>query len=108
MTVEINLSHLLPTIQRLPTSTDYQTLQDQLITRDLSFIIAKEAPYGAITDALRTIPEITTVQLIDLYTGPQLDADEKSISVRLEIRGDGKMSAEQIQTIVDQAIAAGV
>lgn len=46
------------------------------------------------------------VEIIDIYTGPQLAHDEKSISLRFQIQGDGTLTTEQINAIMQQAIIA--
>lgn len=85
----------------------YTTLQDQLIWRDISFVLPREAHYGHISDALLTVPQIAEVKLLDLYAWNSLAADEKSISMRFLIRGDGSLTSEQIAVIMQQAIDAG-
>jgi phenylalanyl-tRNA synthetase beta chain len=87
-------------------TTAYQTLQDQIITRDLSFVIKKTDHYGTVADAIRSLEAVQTVEIIDIYTGPQLAHDEKSISLRFQIQGDGTLTTEQINAIMQQAIVA--
>ncbi len=43
------------------------TLQDQLIRREVSFVVPKQMPYGLITDALQQLPEIKQCELFDIY-----------------------------------------
>jgi phenylalanyl-tRNA synthetase beta subunit len=89
------------------TSLTYKTLQDQLIRKDISFVLPREGNYGQISDALLTVEEIAEVKLLDLYAGSSLADDEKSISLSFLIQGDGSVTTEQISTIMQKAIDAG-
>lgn len=87
--------------------TTYTTLQDQLIWRDISFVLPRDGQYGTVSDALAQVEEIAEVTLLDLYDGPSLAADEKSISLRFLIKGDGSLTTEQINMVMQKAIVAG-
>lgn len=43
------------------------TLQDQLIRREVSFVVQKQKPYGLITDAIQQLPDIKQCELFDIY-----------------------------------------
>lgn len=47
--------------------TEPVTLQDQLIRREVSFVVQKQKPYGLITDAIQQLPEIKQCELFDIY-----------------------------------------
>jgi phenylalanyl-tRNA synthetase beta subunit len=87
-------------------SRTYKTLQDQLIRKDISFVLPREGNYGQISDALLNVEEIAEVKLLDLYAGGSLADDEKSISLSFLIEGDGTITNEQISAIMQKAIDA--
>ncbi len=88
-------------------SLTYTTLQDQLIRKDISFVLPREGNYGQISDALLAVEEIDEVKLLDLYAGGSLAEDEKSISLSFLIKWDGSVTTEQISAIMQKAIDAG-
>ncbi|NCQ81375.1 hypothetical protein GW750_00935 [bacterium] len=47
--------------------TTYTTLQDQIVRRDLSFVIDKNQTFDTILDTVSTIKEIHDIQIFDLY-----------------------------------------
>lgn len=84
----------------------YETLQDQIVWKDVSFVLPMEMWYGEVEHAARSVPEISDVELIDLYVGDRLGVGKKSITLRLKLRGDGTMTPEQMNTILAAVIAA--
>jgi phenylalanyl-tRNA synthetase beta subunit len=42
-------------------------LQDQWIEKDISFVLDQDQPFGIITDALKKVREIDSVEVFDLY-----------------------------------------
>lgn len=85
---------------------EYLTIQDQILTRDVSFVISKDLPFWVITSAIQGIDAIIATNIFDLYQWEHLPADKKSIALSLTIRGNGKRSAEQINAVVDEVIQA--
>lgn len=83
------------------------TVQDQLIRREVNFVVPKSVPFGLITDAVQQLPQIKQCELIDLYHGSTLWENEKSMSISFCLHGDGSMTTEQINDIMKHVIAAG-
>jgi len=79
---------------------DYTSLQDQIITRDLSFLIDADVDYGVVTKALVACKEISHVRVFDLYQWGSVPEGKKSISVEITIPGDGTLQQEQINEIM--------
>ena len=80
---------------------EYYTLEDQIVKRDLSFVVSKEENYGKILFAVSKIKEIIDAEVFDLY-----DLwDKKSISLTISIYGE-KMTTEDINKVMDKAIQA--
>lgn len=86
--------------------TTFETLQDQIVYRDLSFVLDSSVPFGLVTDAIRPVAGVEDVQVFDLYAGEKLGADKKSLAVSIKIKGDGTLTTEQINAVMDNAIAA--
>jgi phenylalanyl-tRNA synthetase beta subunit len=80
---------------------EYYTLEDQIVKRDLSFVISKEENYWKILFAVSKVKEIIDAEVFDVY-----DLwDEKSISITISIYGE-KMTTEDINKVMDKAIQA--
>lgn len=86
---------------------EYETLQDQLLRRDLSFVLENDADFGTVIAALEKMAAIEQVKVFDLYQGANLGEEKKSISLQLKIKGDGSMTTEAINTILQEAIKKG-
>lgn len=101
---ELNLDVLKTLMAQQSYEKDYETLQDQILWRDLSFTLQKEQDFGPLVETLEKMPNIIEVQVFDLYQGENLGEDKKSISLQLKIKGDGSMTTEQISQILQDAI----
>jgi phenylalanyl-tRNA synthetase beta subunit len=79
--------------------TQYYTLEDQIVSRDLSFVIPKNENYGKVLFAVSKIKEILDVEVFDIY-----DLwEEKSISLTIKIYWE-KMTNDDINKVMDKAI----
>lgn len=81
---------------------EYLTKQDQIVTRDVNFILDRSMSQDSIVWLIDNIPEIIAYKVIDLYTGDRLGANKKSIVYSLSIRGDGSWKTEQFSQVVDK------
>jgi len=84
----------------------YETLQDQIIWRDLCFVVASNNSFEAIISAVNAIPEIEDVEVFDVYAGKNLGDDKKSVSIKIKITWNGNMTTEEINEIMNKAISA--
>ncbi len=100
----LNLELLKPLINQTQHEHDYETLQDQILWRDLSFVINANEDFGTIVMTLEKMKEIAAVKVFDLYQGENLGAGKKSISVQIKIKGDGTMTSDAINTVMQTAI----
>ena len=82
----------------------YETIHDQIIRRDLSFLVDSEQPAWTITDAIIAIDEIQEVKVFDIYHGKNIPEWKKSLSLSFKMIGDGKRKTDHINAIMDQAI----
>ena len=64
----------------------FQTLQDQIVTRDLCFVIDTALPWSLVTDAVASIENVIDVTVFDLYVGEKLGDGKKSIALTMTIR----------------------
>lgn len=79
-------------------------MQDQILRRDLSFVLDEKADFSELLKRIRSIPEIKDLQVFDLYQGENLPAGKKSLSIKIKLVGDGNMTTEQINEIMQKAI----
>lgn len=53
---------------------------------------------------LEKMKEVAAVKVFDLYQGENLGTGKKSISVQIKIKGDGTMTSDAINTVMQTAI----
>jgi len=82
----------------------YFSFQDQIIQRDLCFVIDKDFSFEKIIWSIKTIPEIINIDVFDLYNWEKLPKWKKSISITINILGDGNFDTNKINSIMDLAI----
>jgi phenylalanyl-tRNA synthetase beta chain len=83
---------------------EYQTIQDQILTRDLCFVIDTERGFGEVSDVVKKIPGVQQVDVFDLYQWEYLPEGKKSIALTLTIVGDGSWTTDQINAVMNTAI----
>ena len=66
-------------------SYTYETLQDQIVWRDLCFVIDAHKSFDEILSAVKKVPEVKDVEVFDVYTGKNLGEDKKSVSIKIKI-----------------------
>ena len=84
----------------------YETLQDQIIWRDLCFVVDSNKSFYAVITAVKKVPEVKDVEVFDVYAGKNLGEDKKSISIKIKLIGDGTMTTEQINDSMKKTITA--
>lgn len=90
------------------TKNHYHTLQDQILIRDLSFVVDRAMTFEALIDTIQQVDHVHDVTTFDVYQGEHLPSDKKSIALQLTIHHpDNNLTTDQINTILDQAITAG-
>jgi phenylalanyl-tRNA synthetase beta subunit len=82
----------------------YETIQDQIVRRDLSFVLDEKSDFSELFKRIKALPEIKEVEVFDLYQGENLPAGKKSLSIKIKIVGEGNMTTEQINEIMGKAI----
>ncbi len=83
----------------------YQTIQDQILTRDLCFVVDQAMGFGDIVSVVQAIDGIQNVELFDLYQGEHLPQGNKSLAMTITIVWDGSWTTNQINAVMNTAIA---
>jgi len=52
---------------------NFETLKDQIVWRDLCFVVDEEETFSHIMDTVHAMDDISDVEVFDLYTGENLD-----------------------------------
>ncbi len=77
------------------------------VTRDLSFILPVDQPYGEVETAIRDlgIEELVSIRLFDVYTGKPLPPGQRSLSINLRLRAaDHTLMEDEINRAVGRVI----
>jgi len=93
-------------------SFTYETLQDQIIRRDICFVVDANKSFDEVIAAVKNVPEVKEVEVFDVYAGENLGEDKKSVSIKIKIVGEStkdwaSMTTEQINEVLNKAIKAG-
>lgn len=94
---EININKLPSGKDKFGMKNDFITSNYQSVTRDFAFIVDKDVKVGEIINAIRYLDRktIKNVNLFDVYTGNNVDANKKSIAISVEIQDDSKTLTEE-------------
>lgn len=98
----------LPTIDDLLKNTTYvasgyETLQDQIVWRDLCFVIDENLDYWTILSVVKNIHWVNDVEVFDLYKWSNLPKWKKSIAIKIKIKWEN-MQTEEINAVMDKVI----
>lgn len=66
----------------------YETLQDQIIRRDVCFVVDANKDFDAVITAVKKVPDVQEIEVFDIYAGKNLGDNKKSISIKIKIAGD--------------------
>ncbi len=94
-------------IQSEKKSVNYQTIQDQILTRDINFVINKEESFDKLLAAIKASQWVEKVTTFDIYQWNNLPANKKSIALQITLYGDWSITNEQINEVLDKAIESG-
>ena len=103
-TLVMNLEELKSLIHQRNNERDYETYQDQIVWRDLAFVIPTSEDFWKIVTALQKMQDIDDVKVFDLYHWENLGEGKKSIAVQIKIKWDWSMTTEKINSIMQDAI----
>lgn len=83
---------------------DYETLQDQIVFRDLNFLINKDKMFSDVIEALNSVEEIKDIKVFDIYSWENIPEWKKSISLEIKILWDWTFTTEDINKVMFKAI----
>jgi phenylalanyl-tRNA synthetase beta subunit len=66
----------------------YESLQDQIIWRDLCFVVDANKDFATVITAVNNVSEVKAVEVFDVYAGKNLGEDKKSVSIKIKMMGD--------------------
>ena len=73
------------------------------VHRDLAIVVPEAVPAAAVLDVLRASPLAEHVGVFDVYRGPQVDEDAKSLAVHVSFRAPDRTLTDEE---VDREVAA--
>lgn len=102
--LEIDLTDLITDKQELK----YQSINKfPTISRDLAIVVKKDVPSESIYNLIKQTGKssITNIELFDVYTGENVEADEKSLAYNITFEDTTKtMEAEDVDKIVKKIV----
>lgn len=81
----------------------YEVLQDQIVYRDLSFVLDVSMEYGKIIESIKKVKWVEDIEVFDIYKWDNIPEDKKSISLKLKIKWEN-LKTEDISKIMEKAI----
>jgi len=78
------------------------------VVRDFSLLVPREVTYAEIERSIAElgIPEIVEVRLFDVYTGPNVPAEKRSLSISVRLRAEDRtLTEEEIAAIQGRLLA---
>ena len=82
----LNITHILENLKQANEHVyTYETLQDQIIWRDLCFVVDTSKNFDEVITAVKKVPEVQDIQVFDVYAGKNLGEDKKSVSIKIKI-----------------------
>ncbi len=90
---------------------DYKPLpKHPALERDFSFVCEEDTPAGLISKEIREIggKVVEAAELFDIYRGPQVGANKKSVSYAVQLRADDHTMTDEEADATVQKILAGL
>ena len=113
--ISLNVSSIIDTLKQTNEHLyTYESLQDQIVWRDLCFVVDANKDFGEVITAVKKLTEVEEVEVFDVYAGENIGKDKKSVSIKIKIVGapvatngaSGTMTTEQINAVMNKAISA--
>lgn len=82
----------------------FETLKDQIVWRDLCFVLDEKEDFAQILDGVKNIDLVSDIEVFDLYKGENLPTWKKSIAFRFKITWEGNMTTEEINKVMQDII----
>ncbi|HBB04421.1 TPA: hypothetical protein DCZ39_06080 [Patescibacteria group bacterium] len=85
----MNITHIVENLKQANEHVyTYETLQDQIIWRDMCFVVDASKNFDEVIAAVKKVPEVQDIQVFDVYAGKNLGEDKKSVSIKIKMTGD--------------------
>lgn len=84
----------------------YETLQDQIIWRDVCFVVDASKNFDEVITSVKQVPEVQDIEVFDVYTWKNIGEDKKSVSIKIKIVWNWTMTTEQINEVIKKTISA--
>ena len=81
----------------------YETLQDQIVWRDLCFVLDDADDYAKVLDVVKDVDWVEDLDVFDLYKWENLEEWKKSIAFKIKIKWEN-MKTEEINNIMTNTI----
>lgn len=115
VSISLNVTRIVEGLKQASEHTyKYETLQEQILWRDICFVVDANKDFDALIKAVRAVPEVQDLEVFDVYAGSNLGEDKKSVSIKIKIIGNpakagagGSMTSDQINEVINKAIKAG-
>ncbi len=82
----------------------YETLQDQIVWRDLCFVIDQNEDFGKILQIAKNIEWVSDLDVFDLYKWENLPEWKKSVAFKIKIKGEN-MQTDYINNVMNNVIS---
>jgi phenylalanyl-tRNA synthetase beta chain len=77
------------------------------VHRDLAIVVPEGVPFASIADLLAAPPLVESVQVFDVYRGPQVGEGRKSLAVHVSFRApDRTLTDEEVDGVVSELTTA--
>ena len=86
--LSLNITTIVEKLKQTEHIYSYETLQDQIIRRDICFVVDANKDFDAVISAVKKVPEVKEVDVFDVYAGKNLGEGKKSVSIKIKIVGD--------------------
>jgi len=90
---------------------DYKPLpKHPALERDFSFVCSEETPAGIISKEIKEIGGnvVESAELFDIYRGPQIGENKKSVSYAVQLRADDHTMTDEEADATVKKILAGL
>jgi phenylalanyl-tRNA synthetase beta chain len=81
----------------------YETLKDQIVWRDLCFVLDDKDDYSKILNVVKNVNWVDDLDVFDLYRWENIEQWKKSIAFKIKIKWEN-MKTEQINEIMKNTI----
>jgi len=102
--ISLDLQKISDLIQKVEFKPEwYETLQDQIVWRDLCFVIDQDKDFDIVLDTAKNVQWVSDLEVFDLYKWDNLPEGKKSVAFKIKIKWEN-MQTEQINEVMNSVI----